>query len=806
VYTQSKPTTKDVVDHLPGLLKSIKPPVTDSRALDEKNQAPTYVGFSATNVKFDGASAMADEHNNNSAAGHNEDTSGEHPAHDEANPQELHEIDLNAAAFNDNPDGSFDANSAVRKLKFKKDPVMDELRSYIMLMDKFSLHNFVIYEGRVMRNTPEFESFHRSFIQEWGSISGIIAQLEDIMTKHDVKLAIINGPKLYKLASLHIAIPTHKDLMDCVANIEQVEPQMEAITQKTTGVQKLNMRIRATIRIQGIVRRKLAMIKLRHMRREHVSVTKVQSIWRLAVNRMRMRGIRRCERTSMQESWDRNQEKLRVWWRDGGAAPATNIDMAGDQLSPQQPQTSPEVTNLNRSLTAMFNNTSTSRNNLTSSFAKMASDQRLIIHIPSVALAEQFRLGLPHLQAVQNCNISALYQLADKNVHLLYVVPFHLSAGEQTYYERFVSMLGINIEPKRLHFVVPELIHRLPQHMSLAQMLWFSARALQKIRLLIRRFDTSIIIPAALTWAEKRIAHYLDVPMLSPEPTIAESLTSRSMSKKLFIAATMNIPVGAHDLHTHDDLLVAITRLIACNLDVKKWVIRLNNDHNGEGVGFLDVSKIKVMPDLRNELDNMIAKNNLSGWFTRPMQLAARKRLLLELRPNLEDMISFHREDVFPGYDSFIHAVRIYGAVVEAEPLEPLGIVEGIGFIDPLGAVQVYGCVDVITDRRRQALGFMYPQCMCPTQSVTGALTAIMNVLFAKHQVIGYVTVRFISHWDAYDKLPRLWATDLKFGMTPTIGNISLTSIACSTRNSLPKSLLPPPPEGNEPPSSENLL
>jgi hypothetical protein len=32
----------------------------------------------------------------------------------------------------------------------KLEPVMEELRNYTVLMDKYSLHNFVIYEGKCL--------------------------------------------------------------------------------------------------------------------------------------------------------------------------------------------------------------------------------------------------------------------------------------------------------------------------------------------------------------------------------------------------------------------------------------------------------------------------------------------------------------------------------------------------------------------------------------------------------------------------------------------------------------------------------
>ena len=52
-----------------------------------------------------------------------------------------------------------------------KDGTLEELRNYIVLMDQYSLYNFLIYEGRTLRDTPEFESFRRAYQFNWGAIS-----------------------------------------------------------------------------------------------------------------------------------------------------------------------------------------------------------------------------------------------------------------------------------------------------------------------------------------------------------------------------------------------------------------------------------------------------------------------------------------------------------------------------------------------------------------------------------------------------------------------------------------------------------
>ena len=63
----------------------------------------------------------------------------------------------------------------------------------------------------------------------------------------------------------------------------------------------------------------------------------------------------------------------------------------------------------------------------------------------------------------------------------------------QAYYDRFLEILGINTLPKRLHFIQPELIKRLPQHLPLGQVLWCSAAAMRKIRQHIKYCDKVIL-------------------------------------------------------------------------------------------------------------------------------------------------------------------------------------------------------------------------------------------------------------------------------------------------------------------------
>ena len=58
-----------------------------------------------------------------------------------------------------------------------KDP---DIKQYKEVMDIYSAHFFVVRKGKTIRQSPEFQSYQRTFQQEWIAIEGILAQIEQI--------------------------------------------------------------------------------------------------------------------------------------------------------------------------------------------------------------------------------------------------------------------------------------------------------------------------------------------------------------------------------------------------------------------------------------------------------------------------------------------------------------------------------------------------------------------------------------------------------------------------------------------------
>jgi IQ domain-containing protein H len=107
----------------------------------------------------------------------------------------------------------------------KFDAAQAAARSYNELMDVFSLHQFIIRKGKVLDQTPEFQSFKRTYIGQWGSVSYIIHLLEKFLSTYSIDMAYIDGKALVQLSEAQtpdMRKPTNVQLYDCIANKDDV--------------------------------------------------------------------------------------------------------------------------------------------------------------------------------------------------------------------------------------------------------------------------------------------------------------------------------------------------------------------------------------------------------------------------------------------------------------------------------------------------------------------------------------------------------------------------------------------------------
>jgi hypothetical protein len=684
------------------------------------------------------------------------------------------------------------------------------LRSYTSLMDEFSLHNFMIWNGNTLRNTPEFQSYLRTYKNQWSYIESIITQLEKLMTKNCIKLAIISGEKVIHYSVLNLPYLQLYQLLDCVANADQIKPQLSSFSGESQ-----DQILRAAIKIQTLGRRWFAIYRFKNLKKRLFSAVIIQSIVRRYVQRCRTHRMIQHITLQSEQKWKENYWNLHEMW-ERELQRNNEEGKEGEKKGERERQ--------------------------------KGNGRYLIIIIPSLSSTTEYdrcHLSSPHLHGLQNSLISSLSLLHDPRVDIIYVTPYQYTTTEKNYIEKFLALQDITIHTtaghtNRLQFIVPELLHQLPPTIPTSQLLWYSSSSLRKLKSVIKCHgsENTLLLTSEISWVEKRIATYLSLCFLSSEPLVATEFTSKSSSKRLLMESSVNIPVGAHDIYNEEDLLLSLSRLLSSNLSISRWYLRLNKDHNDNSLITLNTYELPILQNLKVEQQMLINttaalnpqanatnptnptsplhgsnpptpthtthQNGIPGihttekekggtgggigsapdmidcWYERHVQLNARKRILAQLKEiTLSSLLHIHRSDVYPSWSVYLQFITEYGCVIEAEPALNQGRVESYCYISPLGTLSCMKGVQVLADDHTQQIqGIVYPQSLVHDRSLEGATQAICRKLYENYGVLGYVTVQYIVFYDAYDGLVRLWAHGLKFGLNSsycaigTLGNL----------------------------------
>lgn len=738
---------------LPGILKTTKSNIKPSKEATQTNSSTVFVGFNATHVHLDTSTPQP-------------------PTLPSADPalQQLINPTLNTLNLNAQTSGTFPKKSSDKQ----QDSALAELRSYTSLMDEYSLHNFMIWNGITLRDTPEFQSYHRTYKNQWSYIETIIVQLEKLMKDNCIKLAIISGAKVVHYSLLNLSYLQLYQLLDCVTNADQIRPQLSSFSGDSQ-----DQILRATIKIQTLGRRWFAIYRYKNLKKRLVSAIVIQSIIR--------RYVQRCRAHTLQQQLQKNAEIL---WKN----------------------------NFNN-LFAVYNSSLSGTGG--NGVASEGNTRYLLILIPTISASEFIRLNMTHLHGLQNSLISSLYLLADPRIDIIYVTPCAFSSVEKNYINKFLSLMGINTLPNRLKFIVPDLTPFLPPTIPVSHMLWYSSATLRKLKSVIKLHTSNVIhsnpasasttapnkchvmmFSSEISWIEKKIAIHLGINMMSPEPIVATEFSSHSQSKRLFMECNMNIPIGAHDIYNEEDLLIALTRLISSNLSISRWIIRLNVDYNNESTIILDTNRLPIVASLKVEQQMLMNSSNQDTecWYERHVQLNARKRILHQLKEvTLPELLSICRDDIYPSWSHYLGFLSRIGVVIEAEPPLLLGRVEVTSFVSPVGSVHVQNGSQLLHDEYFQKQGIIFPQTLIHPKSLEGASKAIGLKLYDNYGVTGFVTISYIVYRDAYDNITRLWATGLKFGLNPSYCAIGTLAQLTNPFNSILLSehpLLPPVVEG----------
>ncbi|CAM9628324.1 unnamed protein product [Ectocarpus fasciculatus] len=575
---------------------------------------------------------------------------------------------------------------------------VNKIRCYMDLLDEYSLHHFVIWKGRVIRDTPEFTSLARTHQASWSSIDRCVSILEEIMTVNSVPLAVIDGKKLGELAQFDLERVDEADLCSVIANLEQIKPLLRHTRIVPNGPSAAQL---AAIVIQASARGFLQRSKF----------LVLQNRWNAAVTLQRLARGRRArhllraklvERRRKAESrWQELQDGLRSNWED------------------------------------------------------VRKQKRVLIVL--LAATDDNEHGL---------HVSCMHWLVDPKVHLVCVSASQPDDDVLEYHRKIMEMNGVRNARSRITVVVPENVNLFYSRLSLASLLLYSPGCLKRIVQIVKD-KPAMILSGEAGWQEKKLAVALGTPVLSADPATARFCQTQSGMKRVFAAADVSAPIGAHDVYDEEDLMVALTKLIACNIEVRRWHIKLDTCQGNRGLAVLDTSSLPCMSSLKREKAQLERANGgpAGVWHHPDVQLLARARLLKTLRRCLHRVLFICNSEAYPTWAFFLGHLARVGGVIEAEALETRSHPTCSVFISPMGEIICLAETERLLDTSFHNVGCVYPQRCVSSHALRGAAVAVSRELCAR-DVMGYVSIHFVVFWDKNVEAPRLWATGLELGLS----------------------------------------
>ncbi|CAM9710497.1 unnamed protein product [Hapterophycus canaliculatus] len=575
---------------------------------------------------------------------------------------------------------------------------VNRIRCYMDLLDEYSLHHFVIWNGKVIRDTPEFTSLARTHQASWSSIDRCVSILEEIMSVNSVPLAVIDGKQLGELARFDLERVDEADLCSVISNFEQIKPLLRHTRIIPNGPSAAQL---AAVTIQATVRRFIQRSDFLVLQNQRNSVVKLQCLARGRRSRRLVAGLIRERRKEAESKWQELQDGLTDKWET-----------------------------LRRS-------------------------ERVVVLLLSSTDED-----------VRSPQMSCMHWLVDPSVHVVCVLPAQPDDDVLEYHRKILEMTGIYGARGRMAVAVPENVDLFQGRLPLTSMLLYSPECLKRIVRIIKG-RPGVIISGEAGWQDKRLAVALGVPLLSGDPSVALLLQTQSGMKRVFAAADVSAPIGAHDVYDEEDLMVALTKLIACNLEVRRWYIKLDTCRGNSGLAILDTSSLACMPGLKREKAQLERTNGgpTGVWHHPDVQLLARARLLKTLRRCLHRVLSICRPDAHPTWDYFLRHLSREGGVIEAEAPEQRSYPSCSVFVSPIGEVTCLAEMEMLFDASHQQVGCVHPQACVSSNALRGAAAAVSREL-RERGVMGYVSIHFVVFWDEKARAPRLWATGLELGLS----------------------------------------
>lgn len=419
-------------------------------------------------------------------------------------------------------------------------PTESPPKEYEELMDVHSAHQFLIRKGKTLEATPEFQSYKRKYGHSWSYIAQVIKELEEMLGKFSVPLALIDGTRLVEVAG---EPRTPVLLLTCILNQAEVQPLLDIPSLLYAGENGKHL---AATAIQSLWRMHKARSAYKQLSKLIAKAKVIQAAVRrfLALKQMR-KSVARNFREKL-EAWKVLQEKFKAEW------------------------------------------------------PRISTAKRVEVHLNSFSVKEIRRLTMEKCNVRQNLQISRLFALQDSQVDVIYISAVEVATDLVKLYSKVLEVGEVQRAESRFHIITPETGNRLPPHVSVTSALLYSPKALKRIRTLVRN-RTAYIVPGVMSKDELEVSLLLNLPILGGDPFKSALYSTKSGSRRIFAAANMPTGPGAYDLYDEQEFFNTLTSLTLGNTDVHTWVFKIDDEFGGRGHAKLEVGRVKLLATLRTE-------------------------------------------------------------------------------------------------------------------------------------------------------------------------------------------------------------